>query len=96
MAFAVAAVAIVVTAVQLVEFGRRANLLPEREPRRSTTTPAITAVRESMAAMPGGGRLLPLETTDFLSWGGASNMALGIPAIGGYEPVIPPTRSGSG
>lgn len=89
---ALAGVVIVATAGQLLVYGRRANA-PFQQREASVLfpeTPALEAARAELGGTRPTGRVLPVSRPGLAPvLVGMAGLALDLPSMGGYEPVVP-------
>ena len=92
-AVAVAAVCIVVTGAQLLQYGRNANppFQDRSEAALFPTTPGIEAVQSALGGPLGRGRAIPVSLPLTSTFFGAVSIAVDVPSAGGYETVLPAT-----
>jgi len=93
---AVATVCLVATGAQLIAYGRRVNppFPPRAEESLFPSTPAIAAAMAVIGDRPGRPLVLPVRHPGGLAvFFGAIGMAVDVPTVSGYEPVVPATLS---
>ncbi len=93
---ALAAACLLVTAAQLIPYGRRVN--PAFQPRADAqlypSTPAIEAAQSLAGERPGRSAVAPVKRPGQLAvLVGAVGMAVDVPTVSGYDPVVPATVS---
>jgi len=92
----VAAVCLVVTAAQLIPYGRRVNapFQPRTEAKLYPPTPAIEAAKALIGPSPGRSPIVPIRHPgSFAMLVGTAAMAVDLPTVSGYEPVVPASVS---